>query len=343
MKKKHYIILPAILVLLILIITSLIYSSINNALASVENNAGIIVPEKVPVYQFAMICENVEDSYWLSIKKGVEQASKEFNVAVEFNWPSSSNTDDQLKHMDMAIASRVDGIVAYVWDEQKASEIIDRAVDQGIPVITIGSDAKSSRRAAFVGANTYSYGGQLGRMLVAATGGKGDVVVLVSNDQIGGTVVQNLTISGIKDALKLYPGMKLKPIEYDHSDFLGIEDTIKDVLTNSPNLDAIVCTNARDTTLVAQRLIDLNKVGYKIVGSGDTMEILRYIDNGVVFGTVTASHEQMGYNAIKIMVDIKQKGRTSAYFAVNTQIITKENVAEYIKSGEEQNALLDKP
>lgn len=335
MKRKHYIVLPAILVLFILIITSLIYYSINNALASVENDAGIIVPEKEPVYHFAMICENVEDSYWLSIKKGVEQASKEFNVAVEFNWPSSSNTDDQLKHMDMAIASRVDGIVAYVWDEQKASEIIDRAVDEGIPVITIGSDAKNSKRAAYVGANTYTYGSQLGRMLVAATGGKGDAVVLVSNNQIGGTVVQNLTISGIKDAMKLSPGMKLRSIEYDQSDFLGIEDTIKEVLTNSPNLDAIVCTNARDTTVVAQRLIDLNKVGYKIVGSGDTPEILRYIDNGVVFGTVTANHEQMGYNAIKILVDIKKQGRTSAYFAVNTQIITKENVAEYIKPGEE--------
>jgi ribose transport system substrate-binding protein len=146
MKRKHYILLPAILVSLILIITSLIYYSINNALASVENEAGIIVPEQEPVYHFAMICENVEDSFWLSIKKGVERASKEFNVAVEFNWPSNSNTEDQLKHMDMAIASRVDGIVAYVWDEQQAGDVINRAVAQGIPVITIGNDAKNSSR-----------------------------------------------------------------------------------------------------------------------------------------------------------------------------------------------------
>jgi len=335
MRKKHYILLPAVLVLLILIITSIIYYSINSALASVNNNARMIVPEKQPVYHFAMICENVEESFWLSIKKGVEQASKDYNVAVEFNWPNSSNTDEQLKHMEMAIASRVDGIIAYVWDEQKAGEIIDRAVDQGIPVITIGSDAKNSKRAAFVGVNTYSYGVQLGRMLLAATGEHGDVVVLVSNDQLGGTVAQNLTISGMKDALKSYPRINLTAIEYDHSDFLGIEDTIKEVLTNRPKLDAIVCTNAKDTTVVAQRLIDLNKVGYKIIGYGDTPEILRYIDNDVVFGTVTASHEQMGYNAIRALVDIKQKGRTSAFFTVNTHIITKENVSEYLKPGED--------
>lgn len=335
MKKMYYILVPTILVLLILIITTLVYFSINNALAPADNNAGMIVPEKQPLYHFAMICENVEDSFWLSIKDGVEQACRDYNAAVEFNWPYSTNGEDQRKHMDMAIASRVDGIIAYVWDEQQAGEIIDKAVDQGIPVVTIGSDAKTSKRTAYVGVNTYSYGVQLGRMLVTAMEGSGEAVVLVSNDRAGGTVAQNVTISGMRDVLKAYPDMNLTTIEYDPSDFLGLEDTIRDVLNNKPLLDAIVCTNARDTTTVAQRLIDLNKVGYKIIGYGDTPEILRYIDNGVVYGTVAASHEQMGYDAIGALTDIKKKGRTSAYFTVDTHIITKNNIDLFLKPGEE--------
>lgn len=335
MKKKHYVVLLSAMILLILAITSFIYYSINTALASVDQNAGIIVPDKEPVYHFAMVCENVDDPFWLSIKKGVEKASKEFNVAVEFNGPGISNMDEQWKYLDMAIASRVDGIVTYVWDEDQAGELINKGVKKNIPVVTIGRDAKASMRTAFVGMNAYSSGVQLGRMALAATGDEGDVAVLIGKNQVGGTMLQNLMISGIKDAFKIHDRIDFSIIEYDDLNFLGIEDTIKDLLTSRPELDTIVCTTASDTIAVAQRLIDLNKVGYNIIGYGDSPELLGYIDSEVVFGTVTANHEQMGYDAIRALMDIKEKGRTSAYFTVETRLITKANVDEYLKPGED--------
>lgn len=335
MKKKHYIFFLSTMVLLILTITLFIYYSINTALSSADQNAGIIVPDREPVHHFAMICENIDDPFWLSIKKGVEKASKEFNVAVEFIGPGISSIDDSRKYLDMAIASRVDGIVTHVWDEKEAGELIDKGVKQGIPVVTIGTDAKTSMRSAFVGMNTYSSGIQLGRMLLAATGDQGEVVVLIGSNQVGGSMLQNLMISGIKDAVKNHSGISITTVEYDDLNFLGIEDAIKDLLTMKPELETIVCTTERDTIGVAQRLIDLNIVGYNIVGYGDSPDLLRYIDSGVVFGTVTANHEQMGYDAIRALVDIKEKSRTSAYFTVDTRLITKANVEEYLRLGGE--------
>lgn len=335
MKKRLYIIAPVAVIVFILLVTTYIYYNINNAVNSIDNKLGIIAPEEEPVYHFAVICENVEDSFWQSIRKGVEKASQEFNVAVEFNWPSSSGAAEQIKHMDMAIASKVDGIVTYVWDEAEADEMINHSVENNIPVVTIGTDAKNSMREAFVGLNTYSYGTQLGRTLLSATGGQGKVVVLVSNSQIGGTVLQNLTISGMKDALKYYPDISITTIQYNQDDILAVEDTIKDLLNNTPELSAIICTSAKDTAVVAQRLIDLNKVGYNIIGFGDTPEILRYIENGVVYGSITASHEQMGYDAIRALYDIRHNGRTSAYYTVDTHLITRKNVSDYLKAGEE--------
>jgi len=334
-RKKNYIVLVSLCILPILIITLVIYFNINNALHSLDNSAGIVVPNSDPEYHFAMICENMEDPFWLSVKKGVEKAAREFNVAVEFNWPNGVNADEEYKCLDMAIVSKVDGIVTYVWDETETGQLIDKAVGKEIPIVTISTDAKNSKRAAFVGVNTYSAGTEMGRMLEAATGGQGNAVILVSNEETGGAVVQNLMLSGITDALKTSPLLKLQTVEYNYSNFLSLEDTIQNVLMNQPGLDAIICTNEKDTTLVAQRLIDLNRVNYSIIGYGDTPEILRYIDNGVVFGTVSANHEQMGYDAIKALVDLKKGGRTSAYFTVDTHLITKTNVAKYLEPGEE--------
>lgn len=335
MKKKNYIVLVSVIILPILIITLIIYYNINNALHSFDKSAGIVVPNTDPKYHFAMICENMDDPFWLSVKKGVERASEEFDVAVEFNWPGDLSADEQYKCLDMAIVSNVDGIVTYVWDEEGTGRLIDKGVDKGIPVVTIRTDSKNSRRAAFVAVNSYSAGSEMGRMLIAATGGKGEAVVVVSNEGTGGTVIQNLMISGITDALKNTPGLKLETVQYNHANFLSLEDTVQDLLINQPELDAIISTNEKDTTLVAQRLIDLNKVYCSIIGYGDTPEILRYIDNGVIFGTVSANHEQMGYDAIKALVDLNEGGRTSAYFTVDTQLITKNNVGDYLETEEE--------
>jgi ribose transport system substrate-binding protein len=336
-RKKNYIVLVTLIILPILIITLIIYYNINSALHSLDNSSGIVVPETDPKYHFAMICENMEDPFWLSVKKGVEKASEEFNIAVEFNWPSGANSDEPDKCLDMAILSNVDGIVTYTWDEAATGALINKGVDKGIPVVTISTDAKTSRRAAFVGVNTYSAGAEMGKMLIEATGGKGEAVVLVSNEEAGGPVVQNLMIAGITDALKHMPELSLKTVEYNHANFVSLEDTIKDILINEPGLDAIISTNEKDTTLITQRLIDLNKVYYSIIGYGDTPEILRYIDSGVIFGTVSADHEQMGYDAIKALMDLKEGGRTSAYFTVDTHLITKSNVAEYLQEPKDES------
>lgn len=336
MKKKNYLVLMFLVVLPIVAITMIIYLNINSALHSLDSSGGIVVPKSNPEYHFAMICENMDDPFWLSVKKGVERASQEFNVAVEFNWPGEMNADEQAKCLDMAIVSKVDGIVTYTWDETETGKLINKAVEREIPVVTISTDSKDSKRSAFVGVNTYAAGTDMGRMLLSALFNEGNAVILVSDNGAGATVVQNLLVTGIMDAVKSSPLVDVETIQYNYANFLSLEDTIQSVLINQPDLDAIICTNAKDTTLVAQRLIDLNKVNYSIIGYGDTPEILRYIDNGVISGTVSASHEQMGYDAIKALVDLKKSGRTSAYFTVDTRLITKSNVSKFLEKDDEK-------
>lgn len=333
-KKKHILILIAIL-LPIIIVTLIIYNNINYSLHSVRQNAKIIVSDTEPDYHFALVCENMEDSFWLSVKKGVEEASLEFNVAVELNWPDNSYPGENWKTLDMAILSDVDGIVTYVWDEQETGELINKATARGIPVITIESDAKDSKRSAFVGVNQYSFGVEMGRMVLAAIGESGEVAIIVSNDDVGGKTVQNILISGIRESLQPYDSVNLLTLEYSENTIGSLEDTVKDVLIKQPKLDAIICTNEKDTSLVAQTLLDINKLNYTIIGYGDSDEILGYIDRRVIFGTVTANHEGMGYDAVKALVDLKKTGRTSAYFNTETHFITKSNVNKYLETGDQ--------
>jgi ribose transport system substrate-binding protein len=58
---------------------------------------------------------------------------------------------------------------------------------------------------------------------------------------------------------------------------------------------------------------------------------LRYIQKGIIWGTVTGNSEKMGNDAVKSLVDIKKNGRTSAYIPGDMQSVTKVNVYEYLK------------
>lgn len=331
MSKKLYIFAFVIIITTIFSVNFLIFQKVNNSLSDKKNDNEMITPVEIPTYHFVMIAGNQDNFSWESIKEGGKRAAKELGVAVEFKSSTFYNTEQQYKFMDMAIASKVDGIITYVWDENQDKEYINKAVNQGIPVITMGSDSKDSKRTAFVGINTYDTGVQLGRMLLSSTGISGEVVVLMSNGFIGGTMAQNLLLSGVQEVVKPYPSIKIKPVEYNNSEFQGIEEAIKSIINSEPDLDTIICTTASDTSIVAEILIDLNKVGYHIIGSGDSSEVLRYIEKGLVYGTVKADLEQMGYNAVQALMDIKEKGRTSTYFKVDNYSITSNNIKEYVK------------
>ena len=64
------------------------------------------------------------------------------------------------------IRASVDGIIVTGDDEEETVELIDEAVDAGIPVVTILSDCIESRRQCFVGSNNYNIGQEYGRQIL---------------------------------------------------------------------------------------------------------------------------------------------------------------------------------
>ena len=86
-------------------------------------------------------------------------------------------------------------------DPALLKDSIDKAVAAGIPVITVDSDAPSSKRLFFIGTNNYQAGFTGGQRLAQELKGKGNVVVFTMPDQ------SNLQdrLRGYKDALAATP------------------------------------------------------------------------------------------------------------------------------------------
>lgn len=287
---------------------------------------------KSPEYHFYMVAQNSVDPFWKEVKMGAMDAAKYYNVAVEFNAPKFNNVQEELQYLDIAMLSKVDGIITHVSSDIEFTNLIDEAYKQGIPVITIENDAKDSKRQSYIGTNSFQLGEEAGKLMIKAAKGKANIAVIVSNDYQIDTVSQNLKINGFLNAIKDYPDMKVVKVYTSKLGTLSAEEITQSIVSGNQNIDAIYTTDSVDTIGTAQVIVDFNKVGnIVIIGYGDTPDILRYIDKGIIYGTVMSDPYKMGYESVRSMVEIKDKNNISTFVDTGVNIITKRNLDEYVK------------
>lgn len=288
---------------------------------------------KRPEYHFAIIAQNTDDPFWQSVKKGALEAARVFNVAVEFNGPRFTNIVEELQYLDIAIASRVDGIATHVLDDKQFTPLIDKAVNMNIPVVTIETDAKTSKRSSFIGTNSFKLGDEGGKLIAEAAGGKAKVaVILNSYSDDGENIAQNLRVAGFRDAIKNYPEIEIKTVQSSRMGIFSAEEVTQEILNKFPDVNAIFCTSSKDTIGAAQVIVDFNRVGdVTLIGYSDLKEVLRYVEKGVIYGTVISNPVNMGYESIKALVELKKKKRTSSYVDTGVNVVTGKNLAEYNK------------
>jgi len=329
--KVIYIVLTAALIALFSFTFVLSTSYIGDDGTTVSINDRAAENLKKPDYHFVFIAQSTDDPFWQSVKKGALEAGKEFNAAVEFNGPRFTSIVEELKYLDIAIASRVDGIATHVLDEKQFTQLIDKAAAYGIPVVTMENDAKSSKRVSFIGTASFMVGSEAGKMLAEATGGKAKVaIILNSYSGDGEDILQNLKVLGFKDAAKDFADIEIKTVQSSRMGMFSAEEITKEILSRFPDVNAVFCTNSKDTLGAVEVVVDANRVGdITIIGYGDLPDILGYVEKGVVYGTVVGNPVKIGYESVKALIEVKKKNRTSSYVDTGVYSVTRKNIAAY--------------
>ncbi|MCX7708582.1 MAG: substrate-binding domain-containing protein [Clostridia bacterium] len=335
--RRFYILI--IIVISLIFVSAFVFSNVyfqNSSAILASDNKGILDKARKPEYHFVFIAQNTDDPFWQTVNRGAMEAAKELNVAVEFNGPRFTNITEELQYLDIAIASKVDGIATHVLDEALFEPYINKAVQNKIPVVTVENDVKNSARSSFIGTNSYMLGTEGGKLLAEATGGRAKVAVILNNynnSEESITTTQNLRIKGFRDAVKNYPEIEIKTIHVSKQGIFSAEEVTTNILNQFPDVNAILCTTSKDTIGAAQVIVDFNKVGdISIIGYDDMPDILRYVEKGVVYGTVTSNPLNIGYETVKALVDIKRKQGASAYIDAGVHVINRKNVKDYMNN-----------
>lgn len=270
---------------------------------------------------YALIIKDSDSTFGESIYEGAKMKGKQLDIYVEnfeSNLPFSYSVNER---MNMAIVAKVDGIIVEGNGDAETTEIINQAVESGIPVITIIEDAPQSKRTCFVGVNSYQIGKEYGQQILDVTGNKSkNVMVLLdsSSEDLGPDIV----LSGIKDTLK-DSKVKVSVITIDkHSAFSSEEAIHKIIMDYESTPDVLVCLNEVDTISAYQALVDYNKVGeIEMIGYYNSEAIQLAIKNNIIHSTIVIDTEQMGENSVEALYEYSQTRRVSEFISVDMNLI----------------------
>src|SRR5215218_6357825 len=115
------------------------------------------------------------DPFWSVVQKGVAQAGTDMRVDVQYQAPTTFDMVAMSQLIDAAVASNPNGLIVSIPDPDALSASITKAVEAGIPVISMnsGSDvAKDLGILVHVGQTEYEAGLGGGQRLAEAGGKK---------------------------------------------------------------------------------------------------------------------------------------------------------------------------
>lgn len=323
---------------------------------------------------YMMITEDNKSSIWRSIYQGAMEQALEENAYVDWLGDDLFQGYSVEEQMQIAIAAGVDGIIVTANEDEGMTELVNRAAEEEIPVVTLYGDNTQSARCSFVGIGSYNLGHEYGRMAlqiirekladqtviytsveedeeqgvetqfeeVKVGSAKRPVRVAVMVNSYAQGLDQNILCSGIQETIEQERGedlaIEMELLSVDDTNAFSVEESIRDIFMEKDIPDIIICLNELNTTCVYQAVVDYNKVGQvNILGYYDSDTIINAIDRGVIYATVAIDTEQMGRFCINALQEYHELGYTSQYFTADIRLIKKDNVEEYLGKGDLAN------
>ena len=126
-------------------------------------------------------------------------------VSVEIR---SAHDDNRRQQEDIQyfIDKKVDLLIVTPNEAAPITPIVEEAFDKGIPVIVVDRKILSDKYTAFMGADNYEIGREVGKYLAAKLGGKGNVVELTG---LSGSTPAMERHQGFMSAINRYPDIHL--------------------------------------------------------------------------------------------------------------------------------------
>ncbi|BBU38357.1 monosaccharide ABC transporter substrate-binding protein (CUT2 family) [Aeribacillus composti] len=250
----------------------------------------------------AIVSKGFQHQFWQAVKKGAEQAAKEFDVEITFEGPESeSQVDKQIEMLRTAIDKKPDAIGFAALDSQASIPLLKEADEKGIPIIAFDSGVDSDIPLATASTDNKAAAALAADKMAEKIGGKGKVALIV-HDQTSITGVNRR--DGFVERIKeKYPDIEIVDIQYGGGDQLKSTDLAKAIIQAHPDLKGIYGANEGSAIGVINAVKEMNKQGkIVVIGFDSGKQQIEAIKDGTMAGAITQNPVGIGYETVKAAV-----------------------------------------
>jgi ribose transport system substrate-binding protein len=253
-----------------------------------------------PDEKYYLVSVNLKVPYWQTANAGMQVAAREMRVQAEMAGPDNYDPKAELEEFRRIAKLKPSGILVSPADAALMTPDIDAAVDAGIPVITMDSDAPLSKRLTFIGTNNYEAGQIGGRLVAKLLDGKGGVVILTMPGQAN----LDERLHGYQAVFQDHPGIKIVDVLDIQGKPQMAFDSSAAILDKDPKkVDAFVCLEAIAGKEVAE-VVNRAKLQKIIVAMDTDQGTLEWVQKGVIAATVAQKPYTMALVGTKMLDDL---------------------------------------
>lgn len=245
------------------------------------------------------VAANSGESYYADHMKGLEMAGEELGVKTQYTGPVTYDLNAMIEALEAAIAQKPDGIAVIGFDSS-LGPIIDKAWENGIPVVTLDADVPNSKRLAFVGTGNVAAGETGGRYVAEQLNGKGKVAFMTKPGQ--GNLEER--IEGYQNIFRDYPDIEVVQMVDTQENVTVAAEVAATLLGRYPDLSAIICVDAPGGTGAATAIKEAGKEGQVMVVAFDrNSDVVENIQGGVISASIVQQTALMPYYAVQILMN----------------------------------------
>ena len=266
------------------------------------------------------------DPFWSVVKNGVEQAAKDTGVNVEYRSPETFDMVAMSQLIDAAVNQEPDGLVVSIPDADALGPSIKRAVDAGIPVISMnsGSDVSKSLGALLhVGQDEKDAGMRAGERLKEMGGTKAICV----NQEVG-NVSLDLRCEGFAEG---FGASTVLPTTNDPTD---IEAKVRAALDSDPAIDTVMALGAAtagEPSVAAVKSLGKGGGQIKVASFDMSPGFLNAVEDGDAAFAIDQQQYLQGYLPVSFLALNAKFGLIPASnVASGPNLITKDKAAQVV-------------
>ncbi len=261
--------------------------------------------------------------FWQIVRAGIEAAATEYElqpIIVGPRW--EKDIDGQIEILEEVIEVQPDAILLAASDYNRLVPLAERAVDQGITLVTLDSALNSESPLSFVATDNlsagYKAGAEIGRLVPPDRS-----IAVISHIRGVATAIDRE--DGVYDALSAHTS--LLGTSYSENDPEIAYAIVSDLVARHPDLGGIVALNESSTVGAGRAIRDLGLVEeVHLVGFDNSQEEIEFLEDGVVDALVVQRPFNMGYLGIRTIAQVLRGQEIDSLIFTDAVLVRRESM-----------------